>query len=212
MGKKRWYEFGVPPRERYVDSSKLRPQFKLEADRKREGASLSLITRYGTAALLMLFLLVFKLLTTVFRLIVMDSHLNPLTGSDNYSMIMGGFILVLLLFGGAFIGITLQKSIGAVVCLLGVIIEIIMRFIALSELVSLYLYPSGLDVWDVLIFDFLDFFIIPVFIIGAIYTIRDLRFRNKKKLRRKKLCKNCSKYIADATPGFCSHCGHLIGS
>ncbi|MFX1256108.1 MAG: hypothetical protein ACFFCZ_31155 [Promethearchaeota archaeon] len=211
MAKKRWYEPGVPPKERYVVSSKLRPQFTIQADRKRESASLNLIMRYGMPALLMLGLIGVKLLHTVFRLILMDSPLNPLTDSDNYLMIIGGFVLVLLLFGGAFIGITLKKSIGAVVCLLGVIIDIIVRFIALGELVSLYPSPSGLDIWNVCEFDFFDFFIISVFIIGAIFTIQAFR-DNQKKLKRKKLCKNCGKFIADATPGFCPHCGHLIGS
>ncbi|MFX0065659.1 MAG: hypothetical protein ACFFC7_26090 [Candidatus Hermodarchaeota archaeon] len=200
--------------ELYVVSPKVRPYFSTQATKKMSGPLFNLLLKYGPLALLILGLIGVKLGYIILTLYLVG--FSPLTGSDNYPMIIGGMMLVLLIFGGAFIGITLRKIIGVVICLLGVIIDIIVRVITINELVGVRFEFVDFSDFQLLIkwlmFDLFDFFFISLFLVSAIFTIRVFRLNNKKKLRQTKLCKNCGKFIVDPTPGFCPHCGHLISS
>ncbi|MFX0094307.1 MAG: hypothetical protein ACFFBD_21395, partial [Candidatus Hodarchaeota archaeon] len=137
---------------------------------------------------------------------------SPLKNSNSYSMIMTGFIFVLLLFGGAFIGISLRKIIGCILCLFGVILDLVVRIIAITDLVAVVENPHILTFYTTgLGFDFLDFLLISIFFVCSILEIR-IRLNYRRKIRRKKVCKNCNKYMRNSTSGFCPHCGYLISS
>ncbi|MFX0063967.1 MAG: hypothetical protein ACFFC7_17495 [Candidatus Hermodarchaeota archaeon] len=162
-----------------VVAPNVRPYFSTQAARKMTVEYQNLLLKYGMSTLLMLGLIGVKLGYTIITLDLVGS--SPLIGSENYLMIIGALILVLLIFSGAFIGIARRKIIGVVVCFLGIIIDIIVRAFIINELLSMI---EELYWFDLLIrwltFNFFDVILISLFIVGAIITVKVYN----KKMRR----------------------------